>query len=93
VHFASGNGGNKIYIVPSLRMVIAITSSAYNTNYGQRRSQDILWKILGMRHAKTAGTDEQYPTSEAHDTGVEPVLTGVRFVYPSSLSLLVHRPR
>src|SRR5271168_5216181 len=46
VHFASGNGGNKIYIVPSLHMVIAITSSAYHTNYGQRRSQDILWKIL-----------------------------------------------
>jgi len=46
VHFASGKGGNKIYIVPSLHMVVAITSSAYNTNYGQRRSQDILWKIL-----------------------------------------------
>jgi CubicO group peptidase (beta-lactamase class C family) len=46
VHFASGNGGNKIYIVPSLHMVVAITSSAYNTNYGQRRSQNILWKIL-----------------------------------------------
>jgi CubicO group peptidase (beta-lactamase class C family) len=46
VHFASGNGGNKIYIVPSLHMVVAITSSAYNTNYGQRRSQDILWKVL-----------------------------------------------
>jgi CubicO group peptidase (beta-lactamase class C family) len=46
VHFASGNGGNKIYIVPSLHLVVAITSSAYNTNYGQRRSQDILWKIL-----------------------------------------------
>jgi CubicO group peptidase (beta-lactamase class C family) len=46
VHFASGNGGNKIYIVPSLHMVVAITSSAYNTNYGQRRSQGILWKTL-----------------------------------------------
>lgn len=46
VHFASGNGGNKIYIVPSLHMVVAITSSAYNTNYGQRRSQEILWKIF-----------------------------------------------
>jgi CubicO group peptidase (beta-lactamase class C family) len=46
VHFASGNGGNKIYIVPSLHMIVAITSSAYNTNYGQRRSQDILLKIL-----------------------------------------------
>lgn len=46
VHFASGNGGNKIYIVPSLHMVVAITSSAYNHGYGQRRSQDILLKIL-----------------------------------------------
>jgi CubicO group peptidase (beta-lactamase class C family) len=46
VHFASGNGGNKIYIIPSLDMVIAITSSAYNQKYGQRRSQDILLKIL-----------------------------------------------
>ena len=46
VHFASGNGGNKTYIVPSLHMVVAITSSAFNTNYGQHRSQDILWKVL-----------------------------------------------
>ena len=52
VHFASGNGGNKIYIVPSLHMVVAITSSAYNTNYGQRRSQGILWKILAAASAK-----------------------------------------
>jgi CubicO group peptidase (beta-lactamase class C family) len=50
VHFASGNGGNKIYIVPSLDMAIAITSSAYSTNYGQRRSQDILLKILAATH-------------------------------------------
>jgi CubicO group peptidase (beta-lactamase class C family) len=46
VHFASGNGGNKVYIVPSLHLVVAITSSAYNTNYGQRRSQDIFLDIL-----------------------------------------------
>jgi len=46
VHFASGNGGNKVYIVPSLHLVVAITSSAYGTNYGQRRSQDILLSIL-----------------------------------------------
>ncbi len=46
VHFASGNGGNKVYIIPSLHMVVAITSSAYSTNYGQRRSQDILLKVL-----------------------------------------------
>jgi len=53
VHFASGNGGNKIYIVPSLHMIVAITSSAYNTNYGQRRSQDILWKILAAASRQT----------------------------------------
>jgi CubicO group peptidase (beta-lactamase class C family) len=48
VHFASGNGGNKIYIVPSLDMVIAITSGAYNRPYGQKRSQNILLKILSI---------------------------------------------
>ncbi|MEA1651006.1 serine hydrolase [Nitrospirillum sp. BR 11164] len=46
VHFASGNGGNKIYVVPSLDLVVAITSSAYGKGYGQRRSQDILLAIL-----------------------------------------------
>jgi hypothetical protein len=34
---------------------------------------------------------EQYPMSQAHDTGVEPVLTGVRFVCPSSSSSVPHR--
>lgn len=48
VHFASGNGGNKIYIVPALNMVLAITSSAYNQGYGQRRSRDILLKVLSF---------------------------------------------
>jgi len=46
VHFASGNGGNKIYIVPSLHLVVAITSSAYGHGYGQRRSQAILLRVL-----------------------------------------------
>jgi CubicO group peptidase (beta-lactamase class C family) len=52
VHFASGNGGNKIYIVPSFHMVVAITSSAYGQHYGQRRSQDILLRILAAAHTK-----------------------------------------
>jgi CubicO group peptidase (beta-lactamase class C family) len=52
VHFASGNGGNKIYIVPSRHMVIAVTSSAYNTKWGQRRSQDILLEILAASSAQ-----------------------------------------
>jgi CubicO group peptidase (beta-lactamase class C family) len=46
VHFASGNGGNKIYVVPSLDLTVAITSSAYNQKYGQLRSQEVLFKVL-----------------------------------------------
>ncbi len=46
VSFASGNGGNKIYIVPSFDLVVAITSSAYGRGHGQRRSQAILLAIL-----------------------------------------------
>lgn len=52
VHFASGNGGNKIYIVPSLHMIVAITSSAYGQHYGQQRSQDILLRILAAAQSK-----------------------------------------
>jgi CubicO group peptidase (beta-lactamase class C family) len=56
LHFASGNGGNKIYVVPRYDMVIAITSSAYNTRYGQRRSEQILLRVLralgGMRRGQ-----------------------------------------
>jgi len=47
VHFASGNGGNKIYVVPSRRMVVAITSAAYGRPHGQRRSERILLSVLG----------------------------------------------
>ena len=46
VSFASGNGGNKIYVVPSRRLVVAITSSAYGKGYGQRRSEAILKAVL-----------------------------------------------
>jgi CubicO group peptidase (beta-lactamase class C family) len=50
VHFASGNGGNKIYVVPSLDIVVAVTSSAYHHRYGQLRSQDILLRVLSAVH-------------------------------------------
>ncbi len=46
VSFASGNGGNKIYVVPSRHIVVAVTSSAYGYGYGQRRSETILRAIL-----------------------------------------------
>jgi len=46
VHFASGNGGNKIYVVPSLDLVVVVTSSAYGKGYGQRRSEEILRTVL-----------------------------------------------
>ena len=46
ISFGSGNGGNKIYVVPSRHLVVAITSSAYGKGYGQRRSQAILQALL-----------------------------------------------
>ncbi|MBW3497106.1 serine hydrolase [Janthinobacterium sp. NKUCC08_JDC] len=46
VHFASGNGGNKIYVIPARGMVVSIASGAYGKPYGQRRSEDILKAIL-----------------------------------------------
>jgi len=52
VSFASGNGGNKIYVVPAYDLVIAITSSAYNQGWGQRRSQDILQAVLAALPAR-----------------------------------------
>ncbi len=51
VHFASGNGGNKIYIIPQFDLVVAITSTAYGKGYGQRRSEQILLQILDATDA------------------------------------------
>lgn len=46
--FASGNGGNKIYVLPDQRMVVAIQSAAYNTSYGQQRSLELLRRVLAV---------------------------------------------
>jgi CubicO group peptidase (beta-lactamase class C family) len=46
LRFASGNGGNKLYLVPSLDLVVVVTSSAYGKGYGQLRSENILKAIL-----------------------------------------------
>ncbi|MEM8488649.1 MAG: serine hydrolase [Bacteroidota bacterium] len=44
--FASGNGGNKIYVFPNEQMVVITQSAAYNTRYGQGRSFEILRRVL-----------------------------------------------
>ncbi len=45
-YFASGNGGNKIYVLPDEQLVVAIQSAAYNTSYGQKRSLDVFVRLL-----------------------------------------------
>lgn len=52
VHFASGNGGNKIYFVPARQLVVAVTSTAYGRGYGQRRSEQILLRLLDATDAR-----------------------------------------
>jgi CubicO group peptidase (beta-lactamase class C family) len=49
VFFASGNGGNKIYVMPTLDMVVVVTSSAYGHGYGQLRSENILKAVLAAQ--------------------------------------------
>ena len=48
VSFASGNGGNKIYVTQELDLVVAIMSRAYGQGRGQRRSEAILIEILEL---------------------------------------------
>ncbi|MEM1119836.1 MAG: serine hydrolase [Bacteroidota bacterium] len=45
-YYASGNGGNKIFVIPELNMVVTTLSSAYGTRYGQRRSHGYLEAVL-----------------------------------------------
>ena len=44
--FASGNGGQKLYIVPDKDLVVVTFTTAYNTGYGQRRSLEIFRQVL-----------------------------------------------
>ena len=44
--FASGNGGNKIYLAPELNMVVSVMSDAYGQGRSHRRSENILISIL-----------------------------------------------
>ena len=43
-HAAAGNGGNYLFMLPSLDAQVVITSTAYNTPYMHRQSQEILTK-------------------------------------------------
>ena len=53
VSFASGNGGNKLYIIPSRRLIVSVTSRAYGRGYGQRRSEALLKALLAEDIAGT----------------------------------------
>lgn len=44
--YASGNGGNLLFVVPEANMVVALTSSAYGQGYGHTRSHYILDALL-----------------------------------------------
>lgn len=48
VFFASGNGGNKIYIIPKRDMMVSVMSTAYGQGRGHRRSEAILKDILNL---------------------------------------------
>ncbi len=45
-YFASGNGGNKIFVVPSLNLVVAVGQTAYGYGYGHRRAHKYFEMIL-----------------------------------------------
>jgi len=44
--YASGNGGNLLFIVPSENLVVSLQSSAYGQGYGTHRSHNIFEFIL-----------------------------------------------
>lgn len=44
--YASGNGGNLLFIVPSENLVVSLMSSAYGQGYGHRRSRNIFDYVL-----------------------------------------------
>ncbi len=46
VHYMSGNGGNKVWIIPSLDAVIVLTSTAYGQPYMHYQAEEILKEYL-----------------------------------------------
>jgi CubicO group peptidase (beta-lactamase class C family) len=45
-YFASGNGGQRLFVVPSARLVVVVTSAAYGRGYAHRRAHAILRGVL-----------------------------------------------
>ncbi|MEO1449981.1 MAG: serine hydrolase [Bacteroidota bacterium] len=45
-YFATGNGGNRVYVVPELNMVVAAQSSAHMRGYGHRRAHFVLQSAI-----------------------------------------------
>jgi len=46
VYFASGNGGQRLFVVPSVRLVMVVTSAAYGRGYAHRRAHAMLRGVL-----------------------------------------------
>ncbi|RTY99976.1 class C beta-lactamase-related serine hydrolase [Flavobacterium sp. RSP49] len=46
VYYSSGNGGNRIFIFKDQPIVIIITSTAYNTPYGEKQVEKIMQEYL-----------------------------------------------
>lgn len=46
VYYSSGNGGNRIFIFKDQPIVIVITSTAYNTPYGEKQVEKIMQQHL-----------------------------------------------
>jgi CubicO group peptidase (beta-lactamase class C family) len=46
VYYSSGNGGNRIFIFKDKPIVIIITSTAYNTPYGEKQVEKIMQEYL-----------------------------------------------
>lgn len=45
-YFASGNGGQRVFVVPTLDLVVVVTSSAYNRGYAHRRAHMMFERVL-----------------------------------------------
>jgi CubicO group peptidase (beta-lactamase class C family) len=46
VYYSSGNGGNRVFIFKDQPIVIVITSTAYNTPFGQKQADNIMQDYL-----------------------------------------------